>query len=570
MKLSEALQIINVADAQAKPFRLLLACGFTPLHLQTFLTAHLQQSLPQRKVVLDVGLYGDLLGTLRKPVDGIDAVVVACEWPDLDPRLGYRNLGGWGASEEPDFVVQVGMAAADIAATLRGIEVPVAFSAPTLALPPSFHTVTGQSGSSHAALLAIAAKLSADVAAFPGVAVVNPQKLDAASPPGCRFDLKTELFAGLPYSLGHASALAEGLAQLIAPPPPKKGLITDLDDTLWNGIIGETGPDGVTWDLHSHSQIHGLYQLVLRALADQGALVAVASKNDREIVDQALGRTDLIIPREKLFPAEVHWNAKSGSVARVLKTWNIGADSVVFVDDSAMELAEVQAAHPGIECLQFPKGDYSKAVLFLERLRDLFGKPRLSEEDQLRRESLRQAVQFSQESGEGASDDFLRGLNATLTVFQKAATDARSLELINKTNQFNLHGRRYEPAEWAVAAQREGAFVWSLAYQDKFGPLGKVAVLHGCIQNNSVVVEGWVMSCRAFARRIEHQCLQLLFNFAGAQEIKFCFQATERNAPLREFLGTILGQAPTAGATLTQQEFQLRCPQLFHSVRWES
>jgi FkbH-like protein len=521
MKVSEALEIVHGADPGARPFRVVLACGFTPLHLQTFLTAHLQRRLPDRKVTIETGVYGDVRGPLRKvPTMQVDALAVVLEWTDLDPRLGYRNLGGWGAPEEADILQQVERSLGDLRRAMEEAAqaAPVVVSLPTLRLPPAFHTAGWQAGAAETALTSAVAGFAAALANLPGIFVVNPEQLAAASPPETRFDLKSELFAGLPYGLAHASALGEAVARLIAPPQPKKGLITDLDDTFWSGIVGEGGPDSVSWDLQSHAQIHGLYQQVLRALADQGALIAVASKNDPAVVDRAFQRADLIVPRDKLFPVEVHWHAKSGSVSRVLKAWNVAADSVVFVDDSPMELEEVRQAHPGIECLLFPKQDYKLAEGFLRRLRDLFGRPHLSEEDALRRESLRNAVQFSEER-EDASDDFLRLLNAVVTVERTAAAnDPRSRELVNKTNQFNLNARRFEAAEWDLAARRDGAFVWSLAYQDKFGPLGKIAVIGGQSHHGCLAIDVWVMSCRAFARRIEHQCLSLLFEEPGVEE----------------------------------------------------
>ena len=106
--------------------------------------------------------------------------------------------------------------------------------------------------------------------------------------------------------------------------------------------------------------------------------MAVASKNDPAVVEKAFERKDLLLRPEQVFPIEVHWNAKSGSVGRILETWNIAADSVIFVDDSPMELAEVAAAHPGIECVLFPKDDYNACLEMLRRLRDRCGKERVS------------------------------------------------------------------------------------------------------------------------------------------------------------------------------------------------
>ena len=232
------------------------------------------------------------------------------------------------------------------------------------------------------------ASLGAALSHLPGVRIVDPQRLDALSP-SRRLDVNSDLSAGFPYTLAHASALAEVLAGLVLNPQPKKGLITDLDDTLWHGILGEVGVQGISWDLDNHSQIHALYQQLLHALAASGTLIAVASKNDRSLVEEAFCPQRSILRGTDVFPFEVHWGAKSESVARILGAWNISADDVVCVDDSPMDLAEIKAAHPAAECLLFPRENPQAAYDLLERLRDLFGKGKISQEDSLRAASLR-------------------------------------------------------------------------------------------------------------------------------------------------------------------------------------
>src|SRR5258708_40172043 len=105
-----------------------------------------------------------------------------------------------------------------------------------------------------------------------------------------RLDVQSELLSGFPYQLSHASALAELLAALVRNPIAKKGLITDLDDTLWAGILGESGVDGISWHLEQKAHIHGLNQQFLASLASAGVLIAVASKNDPALVEQAFER----------------------------------------------------------------------------------------------------------------------------------------------------------------------------------------------------------------------------------------------------------------------------------------
>jgi FkbH-like protein len=381
--------------------------------------------------------------------------------------------------------------------------------------------------------------------------------------------VKSDLIAGFPYSLHHASALGELLARLIHNRPNMKGLITDLDDTLWAGVVGEDGVDGISWHLDRHTQMHGVYQQFVASLAGAGVLVGVASKNDAAVVARAFERDDLLLLKDYVFPFETHWFRKSDSVQRILTTWNVGADSVVFVDDSPMEIAEVQAAFPQMECRLFPKNDYQGILDLLKHLRDLFGRSIVTEEDSLRLRSIRESRIWrdSGQSSEISSDAFLKAAEACL-VFDvgHSSEDPRAFELVNKTNQFNLNGKRFSESEWRHYFSDPAAFMITASYKDKFGPLGKIAVAMGKICGKNAHLDSWVLSCRAFSRRIEHQCLKYLFDAMGAGEITFDYQVTPRNGPIQEFLTALLAGPPAAGASLTRDQFVARVPALFHRV----
>lgn len=204
-------------------------------------------------------------------------------------------------------------------------------------------------------------------------------------PAGEAFDLKSDLRFGIPYSVEFQAELTRVLADLAFPRrAPLKGLISDLDDTLWPGLVGETGGEGVSWHLDHHSHTHAVYQQQLRPLGEMGVLLALASKNDEANAREGLSRDDLLIGPELFVPVEIHWGPKSESVTRILDAWNIGADSVLFIDDSRAELEEVRSVHPDILVRQFPTGDDASFELALE-LRDLFGKAEMTEADRLRR-----------------------------------------------------------------------------------------------------------------------------------------------------------------------------------------
>ncbi|HZS56201.1 MAG TPA: HAD-IIIC family phosphatase [Bryobacteraceae bacterium] len=571
MKLAEALSIVQKTSAELPEFGVLLACGITPLHLQNYLAAHLQALRPDRKVRISSGLFGDLVGTLDQASrQDLQAVALVVEWSDLDPRLGYRQLGGWGQIELADTVEAVEAMLNRLENAVASVpkSLILAVSLPTLALPPGFHTSGWHASAMEIALERAVADFAARIGRHSSTRVVNRQKLDLNSIPATRYDFRSDLNTGFPYTTSHADVLGSAMANLIAGPVPKKGLITDLDDTFWAGLVGEVGHENISWDLSSHTQLHGLYQQTLGMLADHGVLVAIASKNSAEVVNRALSRPDLAISKKKIFPVEAHWDAKSGSVSRILKTWNIAADSVVFVDDSPMELEEVRAAHPGMECVLFPKNDYSAGLALLHSLRDLFGKPGLSEEDNLRLESIRAGQELSKANGDPTSvEHFLARLEARVILEYNSSTDdKRVLELVNKTNQFNLNGGRYTAAEWGQISKWPGAFVLAISYADKFGPLGKIGVLAGREEGRALYVRTWVMSCRAFSRRIEHACISALFQRFGSENMFFEFKATSKNGPISDFLAQFSVGSRDGQVAIEKTAFETKCPKLYHQI----
>jgi len=382
--------------------------------------------------------------------------------------------------------------------------------------------------------------------------------LASASPPASRLDATMELNAGFPYTIVHASALAQQTLALLFPPTPMKGLITDLDDTFWNGLVGEVGPENVSWSLADGSQIHGLYQQQLRHLSEIGALLAIASKNEQSVVDEALRRKDLYVPASCFFPIRANWGPKSLSVEAILKAWNVGADSVVFVDDSPMELEEVQKAYPAMTCLQFSPKQPAVALETLERLRDLFGKPTVQREDALRLSSIRAQASFQDAKSGEIDGSFVRELHGRVSFdARKDARNTRVLELVNKTNQFNLNGVRISEGEWLRHLEDPASFAIGVEYEDKFGPLGTIGVLAGRRSGDQLEVTSWVLSCRAFSRKIEDHMLEFLFSGEGASCVRLAFCPTERNQPLRKYLEMFDLDPQEAGELrISKQRFQ--------------
>ncbi len=547
MKLIDALRIANTPQ-HGPPFHVLLACGFTPLHLETAVKAHFRLTLPDRTICMRTGLYADVAGTLENNRHEYDAILVVLEWADLDPRLGWRSTAPAAKEILEDARVALQRIAKAVDACAAGA--PVAVSLPTLPVVPHLQNEQTQVTHLQAALWEIAYRFASTTRAK--VVHVAVQQSSTAH------DLRSELQNGFPYSFSHAEEVAARLVRAVAPAARKKGLITDLDETLWKGVLGEDGLEGIAWDLDRHAHFHGLYQRLLNTLGESGVLLGVASKNDPKLVRAALRRHDLVVNPEFLFPVEAHWLPKQDSIRRILELWNVGEDSVVVVDDDAWEIEQMKAAFPNIEFAHFQRDDPQ----FLSSLRAKFAKENVLETDRLRVPSLRASHSLRGTSGGSTLEHLLEGAHAKIhATWAKKPPNERAFELVNKTNQFNLNGRRYTRAEWSRFLSDSATYLLVVEYEDRFANLGEIAVVAGRADGDLFRVETWVMSCRALSRRIEHQCLNLLFRrWAG---VALHHRETTRNEPFRDFLA----QIHVNSVPIRREQFESVCPQLFHEVQ---
>ena len=166
---------------------------------------------------------------------------------------------------------------------------------------------------------------------------------------------------------------------------------------------------------------------------------------------------------------------------------------------------------------------------------------------------------------EGYSPElFLQEANGLLNLsFTKKPPDPRALELLNKTNQFNLNGKRHNETSWHQYLNDSHVFLMLASYEDKYGPLGKIAVLTGRVEGGTLAVDHWVMSCRAFSRRIEHGCLLRIFHKFGIEQASFDFVKTQRNHPIESFLTKLIGDASPATYSLTYEQLFNNCPPVY-------
>ena len=352
--------------------------------------------------------------------------------------------------------------------------------------------------------------------------------------PAQRFSLASYLASGAPVAGDALSAVAKVLIDLLLAPPSGtfKVVATDADNTLWAGLVGEDGVGAVSAEPHGTGFRHFVYQGFLLRLKAAGILLAVISRNDEDMVRAPLDSGSMPLKVADFVAIRAGYGAKSDHVRDLAECLNLGADSVVFIDDNPVELAEVASAVPGITCQAFPSKD-DDLPAFLDRLALLFDRRSVTAEDVERTEMYRRRVAAHSPTEGAGLMDFLKGLDMVLTLRDRTNDDwTRAHQLINKTNQFNLNGRRFDESQVATVLA-DGGRIFTAVLDDRAGSHGEIIA---CLIDRDGMVHALVMSCRVFQRRVEYAFLLWLLSHWQGPALSFAFSATERNEPLRNFL----------------------------------
>lgn len=319
----------------------------------------------------------------------------------------------------------------------------------------------------------------------------------------------------------------------------KKCLVLDFDNTLWGGVIGEVGVNGIELGPDSsRGKAFIEFQLTIKDLVSRGVLIAGCTKNEIKNALSGLNHPNSILKPEDFAVIEASWDPKPVAIRRIIETLNIGSRSLVFVDDSKIEVHAVKTEFPEIESVvldsKFPE-KYSSMVL---RPR-YFESFKLTKEDFSRRGT--QATPRVKKLENASTYDhmqMLKDLNAVATIGRPSSDQLeRVLQLVNKTNQFNLNGIRRTPAEIKRFAGDTNSLVLVGDFKDDLTNYGLTTVIGGRFEGGSFKVEIWVMSCRTFDRYLEHAMLLALQREIATKSISSFFLDFKRTARNEYFVG---------------------------------
>ncbi len=346
-----------------------------------------------------------------------------------------------------------------------------------------------------------------------------------------------------PCALEHLPRVARNIADIVLALRGRvaKCVVTDLDNTLWGGVIGDDGVEGIALSAHGGGAGESFVRLqrFLKQLSQRGILLAVCSKNDESTALAPFREhPDMVLRREDIAMFVANWEDKASGLRRIQAELNIGLDSIVFLDDNPFERNLVRELLPEVIVPELPE-DPAGFVTFLSEL-NLFETAYVSDEDRQRaRLYQREAQRREAASGCASVEEYLRSLDiqATLARFDSFHLP-RIAQLMQRSNQFNLCTRRLSEAQCGALAIDPGHLPLYVCLADRFGDHGLISVVVLERSAEALLIRDWLMSCRVLGRGVE----QLLMNYVVARAAEFGvarvvgeYIPTPKNAMVRDF-----------------------------------
>lgn len=315
----------------------------------------------------------------------------------------------------------------------------------------------------------------------------------------------------------------------------RKCLVLDLDNTLWGGILGEDGIDGIKLGNTYPGNAFREFQREILKLYDKGIILAINSKNNEDNVLEVLEKhPDMLLRKKHFATMRVNWQNKMQNMREIAEDLNIGLDSIIFIDDSPAERELMRMGLPDVLTIDMPAvpEQYCKALMELTSLEVLS----LSEEDRKRGEMYQaQVVRKKLQKSAASLEDFYRALDMTAIIKSgDSYSIPRISQLTQRTNQFNLTTRRYTENDIVSFVKSPDHHVFYLQLQDKYGDSGIVGVAIVYKGKSSWDIDTFLLSCRVLGRTVETAFLFHIVTVAREENVKYIYGSyipTKKNKP---------------------------------------
>jgi FkbH-like protein len=532
----------NAAEPQAVPPQILIAATFTAAPLEEPLQFWIRElTLPHRTAFAP---YQQLFQTLLDPSGPLaqnqaGANVVLFRFEDLDSERNFDRIEAHTHELFDALVRAAGMFPAPLLVCLC----PASSGFLETADAPS---ITNR----------LTREMSERLAGHPNLYLLSAEKIIGRYQVTAVEDPIADRTGHIPYHEEFFNALATAVVRfaLALRRNPLKVIAFDCDNTLWTGVCGEDGPQGVRIDEGRRA-----LQTFLKQRKEAGVLLAICSKNNEADVRETFAsHPEMVLQWEDIAASRINWEAKSQNLLELAFELNLGLDSFAFIDDDAKECGEVKSELPEVVTLQIPHTS-SALPHFLDHAW-LFDQPkRLTAEDRERTRMYAEQLERSRFEKQAANlRDFLAGLRLEI-LFAPVTPETlpRAAQLTQRTNQMNTSLVRYAEPE-LTSALAAGKQAFTVTVSDRFGSYGLVGLVLFSEEQTAVHIENFLLSCRALGRGVEYKMLIHAAEIAAERSkpvVKIDIRRGPRNQPALQWI-----QAVHTSPLPTPEEFVLEFP----------
>lgn len=353
------------------------------------------------------------------------------------------------------------------------------------------------------------------------------------------YSSKMWYLGSMPYSAKGLAALEELITRYasVTKGMHKKCLAVDLDNTLWGGVIGEDGADGIVLSNHKEGARYYDTQKLLKKMKNQGVMLAILSKNNAEDVEAVYSHPYMVLNHDDFVAEVINWEPKTVNIRQLASDLNIGLDSFVFLDDNPAERERMKAECPEVTVIDFPNDSSLLPKTVEEAYNKYFLALDVTGEDLKKTAMYRAETQRKAEMKSAASvEDYLKNLEMTMSIHKMLPEEEkRVVQLVNKTNQFNLTTKRYSEEEIKALAERGD--IITVHMRDKYGDQGLVSVLILKYEKALADIDSFLMSCRVMGRSAEKEIIALVKEMLikkSISRVSASYIKTAKNAPVAE------------------------------------
>lgn len=344
--------------------------------------------------------------------------------------------------------------------------------------------------------------------------------------------------SSMPYSRDGLAAVSEEIDRVLSAAfsPRKKIIALDLDNTLWGGVIGEDGMEGIELSDHKEGQRYYDFQRQLLEMKNRGIVLALNSKNNVEDAEAAIqGHPAMLLRDEDFVSRKINWENKVANLKAMARELNLTEGSFIFIDDNPVERETVKGECPEVLVPDFP-AETTELLPFGEEIWLNGCRPlRILGEDLKKTQMYQNEAKRRQDMSESLNlDDYIEKLEMTADVHRMRPEELeRTTQLINKTNQFNVTTKRYTQAEVEEIARDPKCAVYTVYSSDKYGDSGLISVVILKNTGAETRIDTFLMSCRVMGRKLEDVIINEIASICGKKLIaEYC--PTAKNAPVRE------------------------------------